>query len=276
MTGPASEIYEKTLVSYVDVLGFADLLKNRSSNEVARLLSTIKRTLAQGGRVHRTRKDEIIKIFKAFNFSDLIVRTTKILPGADLGEILDWEFYYLSEIQLSLAIEGTLIRGAICLGDLVAGSQDSIVFGPALVKAYILEHDYAVYPRIVVDRDLIWQAQEKAFEPILRDSYTRGEDGAYFVDYLFGASLTGLVAGVPGEQPDSEGRLEAHRNLIEKFVEDRIRNQAGEISERTKQKWIWLALYHNSTIERLKVRLDGHPRGANLDRFQIREDLLRF
>ncbi len=153
--------YDETLVSYVDVLGFAELLKERVPEDVARLLNTMKDNFATGGRVHRTRDDEIVPIFKFFNFSDLIVRTTRIEPGADVGEIIDWELYYLSEIQLFLALEGIVIRGSVCVGPLFADSQESIIFGPALVRAYILEREYAVYPRIVIDPDLIWSADQE-------------------------------------------------------------------------------------------------------------------
>jgi hypothetical protein len=268
--------YDKTLVSYVDVLGFAELLKERTPTDVARLLTTMKQNFAAGGRVHRTRNDEIVKIFKSFNFSDLIVRTTRIEPVADVGEIIDWELYYLSENQLSLAVEGILIRGAICVDDLVAEREDSIVFGPALVRSYRLEREYAVYPRIVIDRDLIYEAKDEGYIATWQDFYSQGEDGAYFVDYLFGVSLTGLVAGLPGDQPNAEERIRQHRDMIVNFIAKRITGQNRQVSERIKQKWMWLALYHNSTMLRLKKRLEQSPKGRNLDQFLIPEDSLRF
>jgi hypothetical protein len=276
MSESVSQSYDKTLVSYIDILGFAELLKERGAAELAGLLSTMKKNFKAGGRVHRTRSDEIVKIFKFFNFSDLIVRTTRIEPGANLGEIIDWELYYLSENQLSLALEGILVRGAICAGDLVADSQESIVVGPALAKCYTLEHEYAVYPRIVIDRDLIWKADQEGYIATWHDYYARGDDGAYFVDYLFGASLTGLEIGVPGDQPDAQQRIEAHRDMIVNFIEKRIHEQNERVSERIKQKWIWLALYHNSTIRRLKQRLQNSPKGKNLHVFLVPEELLRF
>lgn len=270
------ENYDKTLVSYVDVLGFAELLKERTSTDIARLLRTMKQNFAAGGRVHRTRNDEIVKIFKSFNFSDLIVRTTRIEPDAQIRDIIESELFYLSENQLSLAVEGILIRGGICTDELCAVPEDSIVFGPALVKSYKLESEYAVYPRIVIDRDMIWEAQEKGYIAFWQDYCSRGDDGAYFVDYLFGASLTGLEVGLPGDQPDPEQRIQAHRDMIVDFVDKRIRGQSNRIAERIKQKWIWLGLYHNSTIRRLKVRLQQSTKGRNLDRFLIPEESLKF
>ena len=268
--------YEKTLVSYLDILGFAELLNERSAAEIANLLITVKRSFAAGGRVHRNRNDEVVRIFKWFNFSDLIVRTTRIEAEEEINRIVDWEVYYLSEMQLSMALDGILIRGAICVGDLFAKSEESIVFGPALVKAYRLEREYAIYPRIVIDRDVIWEAEERGYIAHWQDYCLRGEDGAYFVDYFFGASLTGLEIGFPGDQPNARERIQAHRDMIVNFIEERTRAEKGRASERIKQKWIWLALYHNSTIRRLKERLQRSPRGQDLDRFLISEELLKF
>jgi hypothetical protein len=145
-----------------------------------------------------------------------------------------------------------------------------------LVKAYRLEREYAIYPRIVIDRDVIWEAEERGYIAHWQDYCLRGEDGAYFVDYFFGASLTGLEIGFPGDQPNARERIQAHRDMIVNFIEERTRAEKGRASERIKQKWIWLALYHNSTIRRLKERLQRSPRGQDLDRFLISEELLKF
>jgi hypothetical protein len=258
------------------VLGFAELLKERPASEVVRLLSMMRRIFAAGGRIHRTRSDDIVKIFKSFNFSDLIVRATRLEPGANLKDIVDWELYYLSENQLSLALEGILIRGAICIGDLVTESQDSLVFGPALVKCYTLESQYAVYPRIVIDRELVWRADEENYIAYLQDYYTQGEDGAYFVDYLFTTSLTNIELGPLGDEAESERRVQQHSEMITKFIDTHIRSEGVGINERIKQKWMWLALYHNSAILRLQKRLQNSTQVKNLGHYLIPEEKLKF
>ena len=58
-------------------------------------------------------------------------------------------------------IEGVLIRGGMCIGEMLV-ADEGIVFGPGLVKAYDLESKYAVHPRIVIDRDLINDAEQQA------------------------------------------------------------------------------------------------------------------
>jgi hypothetical protein len=151
------------------------------------------------------------------------------------------------------------------LGDLFASRENSIVFGPALVDAYKLESQNAVYPRIVIDRRLIKRAEEGGYIAEWSDYLQRGEDGAYFLDYLFGTALTGFA--VPGA-PDPKGQIKAHRNAIERAIADNIHQR----NERIRQKYMWLALYHNSTVKRLRERS-----GQKLDgEFEISESLLNF
>src|ERR1700694_4997201 len=114
MTDVPSTSYSQALVSYIAVLGFADLIKESETtadgvSKIVRLLTTMKDEFSIGGRIHRRPDGRTEKIFHSFNFSDLIGRTTRIPDGADIGAYLDWELFYLSEKQLSLAIEGHLV-----------------------------------------------------------------------------------------------------------------------------------------------------------------------
>ena len=270
---PINDTYCKALVSYIDILGFADLINESRTDiskvsKIANLLMTLKEGLSAGGRIHRDPEGNKEKIFDWFNFSDLVVRSTRIPPGADVGEFVDWELFYLGEKQFSLATQGILIRGGICIGDVFVGAGKSTLFGPALVKSYKLESQYAVYPRIIVDRDLITESEQGGYGQSWKDYLHRGEDGAYFLDYLFGCSITGF--SIP-QAEDPKPQIEAHRTMIEEVIRRNIRDR----DERIKQKYMWLALYHNETIKRLQSRLGGsNPKGLN--RFFIPENLLNF
>src|SRR5438105_3932755 len=153
--------YSQTLVSYIDILGFADLIKDSQTStdgvrEIIRLLTTMKDEFSIGGRVHRRPDGRTEKIFQSFNFSDLIVRTTRIPAGADIGQ--------------------------------------------------------------------------------------------YFLDYLFGPVITGLTVPADGDPRPQVGE---HR----KMIEDKIQNEIQQKDERTRQKYRWLALYHNAALRRLIDRI---------------------
>jgi hypothetical protein len=275
MTELTNDAYSKALVSYIDVLGFGDFVAESRSDpsrisRIADLLTTMKEDFSAGGRTHRKPDGRKEKIFNSFNFSDLIVRSTRMPYGADVGEFIDWELSYLGEKQFALARDGVLVRGGVCIGDLFVRPDAGIVFGPALVKAYKLESQYAIYPRIIIDRDLIGDAHQQGYIEHWRDSFQRGEDGAYYLDYLFDFSLARYVLPEP-EDPDPATFIEEHRNMIEAVIKNGIR----EKHERIRQKYMWLALYHNSAIGRLAKRLN--PRlDRERDRLMIPENLLTF
>jgi hypothetical protein len=103
--------YRRALVSYIDVIGFSELVKSLKSDP------------------------------------DLAPRIHLILLVC--WSAAPWENFPI------------LLRGGICVGDISMDPDprsDEIVFGPAMVRAYELERDAAVYPRIVIDRELIKEA----------------------------------------------------------------------------------------------------------------------
>ena len=268
--------YSQTLVSYIDILGFADLIKDSQTGtdgvrKIIRLLTTMKDEFSIGGRVHRRPDGRTEKIFQSFNFSDLIVRTTRIPAGADIGQYLDWELFYLGEKQLSLAVEGHLVRGGISMGQLFVGDRASILFGPALVRAYKLESEKAVYPRILVDASLKREAEQDTYDQDWKDYIHRGEDGEYFLDYLFGPVITGLTVPADGDPRPQVGE---HR----KMIEDKIQNEIQQKDERTRQKYRWLALYHNAALRRLIDRIGSQANHLlpNAQQYILPEDLLEF
>lgn len=72
-----------------------------------------------------------------------------------------------------------LVRGGITLGDFFI--DDTIVWGPALVRAYELEDKVANYPRVLLDAPIInlLQSKKQGLEFICIDS-----DGMAFLNYM--------------------------------------------------------------------------------------------
>ena len=133
--------YSTYLVSYIDVLGFADRVEQSRKHpaEVAKIASLLSAIKVATSAEERIRRDASGKpVFVAFNFSDLTVRATRIPNGEPVSVISLREIFYLAELQLSLALDGYLVRGGVCIGELYIREKDSIVFGPGLVKAHTL------------------------------------------------------------------------------------------------------------------------------------------
>lgn len=72
--------------------------------------------------------------------------------------------------------------------------------------------------------------------------FRRGEDGVHFVDYLRGACEDVLHTSEEFEQILNDHKDVAIKKLRELSVK----------SDKTRQKSLWLALYHNSTVNLLR------------------------
>jgi hypothetical protein len=246
--------YEKAILTHIDIMGFSDLIDESKAqpdkvSEIARTLQTIRTQFLEGGR--RGRKfGQPSGRFVAINFSDLTVRVTYVDKEESLLDCLDWELFYLITKQYDLTVTGILIRGGISIGDIYVESDNSpaslhhgsakIIFGPALVSAYKLESKIATFPRIAIDPALMVEVR-KSSGKIPSTYFRRGDDGIYFVDYLRGeCDKLGYTAA------DVDETLERHKIVaIDKL------KQLNKRDDKIRQKALWLALYHNSTIEQM-------------------------
>lgn len=231
--------YENYLLTYLDIMGFKDMVEESASDpvkvgQIVWILQHMKRQAEMGNYLLPERKQKIQ------NFSDLIVRAMPLTPAENLTQQVTLECWMLASIQSELILEqGILLRGSVSVNQLYM--HENLVFGPALVRAYHLESEIAMYPRIVID-PVIMQIMNDDIAPL--DWYLiRGDDGAYFIDYLAVAYSSPTI--LLGYDPQSK-ILDAHKSA----VEQRLQQLSGR-GERAKQKAIWLALYHNAAVKRI-------------------------
>jgi hypothetical protein len=240
--------YSISLVTYIDILGFKDLIATRSAGDISRIIRIFKETFRPAT---YTTKLEALPDDEWVNFSDLIVIATplekaRVAPGLQLfSQIMRLMF---SQSSL-LADEGIAIRGAITIGEVVKSWRQ--IYGPAVVRAYELERDRAKYPRIVID-DMIfkalhgnphaWHNDEHTDRRYLRQITRRDKDGMLFIDYL---------RGLRGEFDRPTGYSDfIHRHRA--FIDENLEAFAGEPSVR--RKYRWLDRYHATTVSELTKR----------------------
>jgi hypothetical protein len=264
--------YRNAIISYVDILGFGEMIRESATRpervgKIADLLQAVRDDLGFNPKFRRSKDTISAPNFVSENFSDLTIRT-RFVTGDVLDSAAVQEIGYLAGTQYNLAVtEDVLIRGGVCYGQIVA--SDDVTFGPGLVKAYLLESEFAVYPRIVVDRDLAFRLLRDDQDGLASRLIRRGDDGAYFIDYLFNATHELFWAD---EWRDGCERLSQHRE----FVMSRLKNNVTKHSENVKQKLIWLCLYHNAAIERLAIDQYTSRSELRTRDLLISEEVLRF
>ena len=149
--------YEKCLVSFLDILGFKNILNSRGADEIASILSEFREFnkgivpyIPHGVKEHRLNSEMLSEIV-----SDAVVRVRTTETQQDEGPFSQ-ELYDLFYLQVKCIKKGIIIRGAVQFGDMHVGVDfKGPVFGPALVDAYTMENERVVYPIIAVHEDAI-------------------------------------------------------------------------------------------------------------------------
>jgi hypothetical protein len=157
-----------------------------------------------------------------------VVRTVALdgLNEQDLAGAIEFELSQIQLIQANLAITGTFLRGGVTRGPIYI--DENLVFGPALVEAYELEHKVAKYPRVVVHEKL--------------RALLRSEQHLWFEadDHIL--SLNYLAAG--DDLGERIRLLQLHAGVVRDALADI--SQAEVI-----EKFRWLAAFHNSVVAQI-------------------------
>ncbi len=181
--------YEKRVIIYLDMLGFADFIHLTARAEYGRRerIADIHKLFKELRSILYT-DEESIHLTKSkiiTNFSDLIVISF-------LANELEYTAHELYEVQVFIAncvLKGHFMRGCIIYGDLVHNRD--MIFGPGLVEAYEIERSKAKFPRVIVDsaivndQKLYSNDRSKDFRnEELEGIVTIDEDGEYYIDFF--------------------------------------------------------------------------------------------
>lgn len=190
-----SNIMEERFVAFIDILGFTEIVKSIESNNTSDN-PTFKRIKSILNYMNNEANNP-------YNDTDLpiYVKTENGLEERELG---DPKIIYVSDciiisaeptldgfkglsrkihkITADLAYDGIFCRGAITKGKLF--HHDRIMFGSSYIRAYELEEKKAIFPRVIVDPDIIdfFKLKEGEF-PLAPAFYGKDTDGIYYQRY---------------------------------------------------------------------------------------------
>ena len=240
--------YKKSIVTFFDILGFEKRVdKPGKPEELYAILNNFK---------HQSDPEMFgPSLTKFTNFSDTTVRTTTITSKENRNYQVGILFHELLDLiytQTRLINIGVFIRGGVVIGDIY--HDRDIVFGPGLNEAYRLEKEIAIYPRIIIDPEVLKVAER---EPLLKAShhdiptemeYLRGlvresSDGVWFLDYLW-------ASREEFNDPYEYGQfLLTHK----KRVLDCVASQ-GTL-DKVSAKYLWTVHYHNDVVGRIRAKV---------------------
>lgn len=209
--------YRTTLaaVAFIDVLGSSEAIKTNADESLNAIHIAYDETIIQFKKYH----SEYIYEPKVNIFSDNIILSNDIIEGKEDCALYSIIFFS-ALLQINMWVNGLLVRGGISCGNFF--SDERMIWGNALIRAYTLEGQIAIYPRIIVETEIAEilhsMLQSKKVKLLCEDF-----DGMYFVD------------------PFGINKKEMGVYLIEKFIDDntiRLKNCQGNLKVYQKVNWL--------------------------------------
>ena len=147
---PQTTLYtSKYCVAYLDILGGVNKIKADTDNKFLNLLNMLYVDVfneAQG--IFNEDKDIVVKIF-----SDNILLAIQIeKESPEKEKRVQRLLNAVSNIYNEALRYGVLLRGAIAVGDLFI--NEVFVYGNALLDVYKMESKIAIYPRVLVSKEI--------------------------------------------------------------------------------------------------------------------------
>ncbi len=230
--------YEERVVCFIDILGFkAHIDKSTQDVNYIKTISMVLDAIADVTNMEEDdAKDRNIDV-KVTQFSDNIVLSYKI----DSDDQLAFIIISISDMISRLIQYGFLLRGAITQGKVI--HTDKQLFGPAMNEAYELESKVAIYPRIIISRDVLFNAnfsekyEENAKNRIMDWCKTDG-DGWHYIDYIGSERYSTLTNHLE--------HLRRINTIIEdnKFIQYSVKQKMGWLNRKLDKELHWIKENH--------------------------------
>lgn len=220
--------FENRICVFLDILGFKDHLDQAATDP-----KYVKRISGAFACVNDHLRERIrgLKSRRLSQYSDCVTISYRIDEPSSA-------YYLLSELQhlqIALAGRGFLVRGGVTVGPLVHDAGQ--LFGPAQVRAYELESTKAVYPRILVDDQVIEMARKSPAPHHNADDEERYLRGIVHTDFdkqlYIGYTTVKSIVDVAGADPEDYSGYIAR---VLKIVEEGLKSADPRILA----KMLWL------------------------------------
>ena len=237
--------YEKRIIAFIDILGFKSKISETSSktveanNKLGNLCDAL--LFKEAYLMEAQQNDDLPLTSNLTQFSDSIVISLKIEDSYKTLDIIA----LFKRIQINLLHSKILLRGGIVIGDII--HDRDILLGPGLIKAFYLESKCALYPRIVIDPEVLNQfANNGGIRTAFRfadydyhKTFTPDFDGTAYVDYFNDIS-----------EYLYNGDVETYFKDLCRIIKENI--NSDDISLRIKYLWMFEKLKLSEYFERYK------------------------
>jgi len=241
---------EDYFIAYFDILGYKNMLNEKNVDINKNLLTAIDECIKTSHTVFymaseisknlygNNQKDYEVDI-KIKSFSDNFFFCTKKNPILLM--------IYVCVLQAVFVTKNIFIRGALNYGMLYY--SESFVFGNGLIKAYELESQISIFPRLLIDDtyylamknriandDFFTDDLRKETNKVLNDSINIDFDNNKYLNYL------GLISYFDTKENENN---ELTLDFVLREHMNNIMNSLSLENRSIKQKYHWCRDYHN-------------------------------
>jgi len=233
---------QEHFVAFLDLLGFRDKVEGADGDAQQQMLNLLRKlaSLRQGDEL----RYEPPKIFikpAITTFSDSVIISyqldkMRIESGFDEGKVANLILFnfklLLTRITSAALSFGFLVRGGVAVGNLY--HAENIVFGKAFLEAYSIESKIAIYPRVVISKNLVSLEVWKNSFP---NNVFKDTDGRYRFDNFSMLSNMELGPRADWTRQTGEWCLKAIET-----VQENIKEYEGK-DLKVLAKWKWFEYY---------------------------------
>lgn len=223
--------YSEKYILFIDVLGFQAYINSTVNNgldnefEIQRFYNFFQ--ILRENLCMDFEKDHLQEIRKKRFFSDASITQFSdsliITKEANSIESLETLILDANHIQLTGSYYGFVLRGGIKKGKVI--HERDLVFGPDFVNAYNMESELAIFPRIVLDSELVTSdaLQRKIIQDLVKMDY----DGVHYIDIF-----RGMDYRFGNHGPSKKITVESIERIIAKGLKEK--------SVVVQHKYLWL------------------------------------
>ena len=197
------------LICYIDVLGYQQKINEMGENK---FLTQINGFIKSASEIAE-RSGPFLELlyeknydFNIHVFSDNIILFVNVenLANVEIENCLFHMVYTVANLQHLFLYSNLLLRGSIVKGPFYY-DPNKYVFGTGLIRAYQLENNSAIYPRVIIENNLVEELMiHSALNEVYIDNLIEDFDGFRFVNY-FNYATKGL--GRKSNETGGEGIL---------------------------------------------------------------------
>jgi hypothetical protein len=215
--------YDDNLVAFIDVLGMTELVREKGHNPEG-ILTTM-------GEIQRYVVTECEKLAAANKKISYIQIGDGFVIVTSLG-LINKICELLSTVQWrTLVYSRMLVRGVLTAGEIVVAGN--LFIGPALIEAYKLERENAIYPRIIYMNEI----ENHISTSIIKfGCVVEDQDKIKYLDFIkYYREINSLSPKQMDELLEKQGTKEILRSEFERLTKD-----ASSENTRKAQKYGWL------------------------------------